>query len=59
MRNIKFVTLTIFLLVLLIPTSVIQTTAQIGANNWEHPAFDKTNTGLLFKLGLKTLSHEA
>ena len=45
MRNVKFTTFTIFLLILLVPTSVIQTTAQLNVNNWEHPAFDKTNTG--------------
>ena len=45
MRDIKFVIFTLFLLVFLIPTSVIQTTAQLSANNWEHPAFDKTNSG--------------
>ena len=37
--------ITILLLLLLFPTSVIQVTAQNDAFNWEHPAFDRTNTG--------------
>ena len=35
----------ILLLLLLIPTAIIQITAQVNENNWQHPAFDRTNTG--------------
>ena len=37
--------ITILLLLLLIPTAIIQITAQVNENNWQHPAFDRTNTG--------------
>mgnify|MGYP001369812965 CR=1 FL=1 len=35
----------ILLLLLLVPTAIIQITAQVNDNNWQHPAFDRTNTG--------------
>ena len=43
--NFKNIFFTILLLILFIPVSIIQITAQMNENNWEHPAFDKTNTG--------------
>ena len=38
---------TLFMLILLIPSiSIFQVTAQMDEGlNWEHPAFDRTNTG--------------
>tara|TARA_B100000686_G_scaffold197144_1_gene203982 strand:- start:193 stop:2994 length:2802 start_codon:yes stop_codon:yes gene_type:complete len=36
---------TLFIFLLLIPSSIFQATAQMEGLNWEHPAFDRTNTG--------------
>ena len=45
MKNTIYFTLTLFSILLLVPTSIIQVTAQMEGSNWEHPAFDRTNTG--------------
>ena len=46
MKNTIYFTLTLFSILLLVPISIIQVTAQMeGGINWEHPAFDRTNTG--------------
>lgn len=36
---------TLFIFLLLVPSSIFQATAQMEGLNWEHPAFDRTNTG--------------
>ena len=45
MKNTIYFMLALFSILLLIPTSIIQVTAQMEGLNWEHPAFDRTNTG--------------
>ena len=45
MKNTIYFMLALFSILLLVPTSIIQVTAQMEGLNWEHPAFDRTNTG--------------
>ncbi len=45
MKNTIYFMLALFSILLLVPISIIQVTAQMEGLNWEHPAFDRTNTG--------------
>ena len=44
-NNIIYTVSILFIFLLLIPSSIFQVTAQMEGLNWEHPAFDRTNTG--------------
>ena len=44
MKNTIYFMLALFSILLLVPISIIQVTAQMEGLNWEHPAFDRTNS---------------